>query len=58
MNIAMLTNNYKPFVAGVPIAVERLADGLRAGGHTVYIFAQDYQVKDDVDTEELSLIHM
>lgn len=42
MNIAMLTNNYKPFVAGVPIAVERLADGLRALGHTVYIFAPDY----------------
>lgn len=52
MNIAMLTNNYKPFVAGVPIAVERLADGLRAGGHTVYIFAPDYHVKDDVETEE------
>ena len=42
MNIAMLTNNYKPFVAGVPIAVERLAAGLRAQGHTVYIFAPDY----------------
>lgn len=52
MNIAMLTNNYKPFVAGVPIAVERLADGLRAGGHTVYIFAPDYHVKDDVETKE------
>ena len=41
MKIAMLTNNYKPFVGGVPISVERLAkefeetgtqgDGLRTG---------------------------
>lgn len=47
MNIAMLTNNYKPFVAGVPIAVERLADGLRAQGHTVYIFAPDYHTEEE-----------
>lgn len=52
MNIAMLTNNYKPFVAGVPIAVERLADGLRANGHTVYIFAPDYHMEDAEETSE------
>lgn len=52
MNIAMLTNNYKPFVAGVPIAVERLADGLRANGHTVYIFAPDYHMEDAKETSE------
>jgi glycosyltransferase involved in cell wall biosynthesis len=52
MNIAMLTNNYKPFVAGVPIAVERLAQGLRANGHTVYIFAPDYHMADDEETKE------
>lgn len=26
MRIAMMTNNYKPFVGGVPISIERLAD--------------------------------
>lgn len=31
MKIAMLTNNYKPFVGGVPISVERLAKELKTG---------------------------
>ena len=35
MKIAMLTNNYKPFVGGVPISVERLAKELRKQGHKV-----------------------
>lgn len=39
MKIAMMTNNYKPFVAGVPISVERLAKGLRELGHRVVVFA-------------------
>lgn len=43
MRIAMMTNNYKPFVGGVPISIERLADSLRALGNTVYIFAPDYK---------------
>lgn len=43
MRIAMLTNNYKPFVGGVPISIERLADGLRSLGHEVYIFAPSYE---------------
>ncbi|MGL4737001.1 MAG: glycosyltransferase [Cellulosilyticaceae bacterium] len=42
MRIAMLTNNYKPFVGGVPISIERLSEGLRALGHEVYIFAPTY----------------
>ena len=43
MRIAMLTNNYKPFVGGVPISIERLAVGLRSLGHEVYIFAPSYE---------------
>ena len=39
MKIAMLTNNYKPFIGGVPISIERLANGLEMLGHEVYIFA-------------------
>lgn len=43
MRIAMLTNNYKPFVGGVPISVERLAKGLKNLGQEVYIFAPSYE---------------
>lgn len=43
MKIAMMTNNYKPFVGGVPISVERLAEGLRRQGHEVVVFAPTYQ---------------
>ena len=45
-----MTNNYKPFVGGVPISVEHLAKGLRKKGHEVCIFAPQY--------EGLSLIHI
>lgn len=43
MRIAMMTNNYKPFVAGVPVSVERLAEGLRKQGHEVVVFAPAYR---------------
>lgn len=42
MKIAMMTNNYKPFIAGVPISIERLSEGLRAIGHEVVVFAPSY----------------
>lgn len=47
MRIAMLTNNYKPFVGGVPISIERLSEGLRSLGHEVYIFAPSYEDQED-----------
>lgn len=42
MKIAMMTNNYKPFVAGVPISIERLVLSLRQQGHQVVVFAPSY----------------
>lgn len=42
MKIAMMTNNYKPFVAGVPVSIERLADSLKMLGHEVVVFAPSY----------------
>lgn len=42
MKIAMMTNNYKPFIAGVPLSVERLAESLRNLGHEVVVFAPTY----------------
>ena len=37
MKIAMMTNNYLPFIGGVPISIQRLSDGLRREGHTVTV---------------------
>ncbi|MCM1156521.1 MAG: glycosyltransferase [Roseburia sp.] len=51
MKIAMMTNNYKPFVAGVPISIERLSAGLRADGHEVVVFAPDY--KEQIPEEDV-----
>lgn len=43
MRIAMMTNNYKPFVGGVPISIERLTESLRKAGHEVAVFAPTYE---------------
>ena len=43
MRIALMTNNYKPIMGGVPISIERLARGLEALGHEVTIFAPTYK---------------
>ncbi len=43
MRIALMTNNYKPFLGGVPISVERLKNGLEALGHQVTVFAPTYE---------------
>jgi glycosyltransferase involved in cell wall biosynthesis len=42
MRIAMFTNNYYPFIGGVPISIDRLTRGLRSLGHHVTIFAPEY----------------
>lgn len=47
MRIAMLTNNYKPVVGGVPISIERLSESLRQLGHEVYIFAPTYENQEE-----------
>lgn len=43
MRIAMLTNNYRPFVGGVPISVERQAVELAKQGNHVTVFAPQYE---------------
>lgn len=49
MKIALMTNNYKPFLGGVPISIERLKKGLEALGHQVTVFAPTYdnQINED-----------
>ena len=51
MKIAMLTNNYRPFVGGVPISVERQARELIRLGHEVTVFAPSYGDTEEADRE-------
>ena len=53
MKIAMLTNNYRPFVGGVPISVERQAVGLAKRGNDVTVFAPAYEETKDAAKEQL-----
>lgn len=56
MKIAMLTNNYKPFVGGVPISVERQARELVKRGHEVTVFAPYYDHTEESDGRSLERI--
>ena len=49
MRIALMTNNYKPFMGGVPISIERLKNGLEALGHQVTVFAPTYEEEVEED---------
>lgn len=42
LRTAMFTNNYLPFIGGVPISIERLKRGLTARGHPVMVVAPRY----------------
>lgn len=53
MRIALMTNNYKPFIGGVPISVERLANSLEKQGHRVTVFAPSYQGYTDAAGEHI-----
>lgn len=55
MKIAMMTNNYLPYIAGVPISIQRLSDGLRSLGHEVVIFAPTY--KEQQETQHTVRYH-
>ncbi|MGA1796912.1 MAG: glycosyltransferase, partial [bacterium] len=43
IRVAMFTNNYLPFLGGVPISIYRLYQGLIGMGSAVKIFAPSYQ---------------
>lgn len=42
LQVAMFTNNYLPFIGGVPLSIDRLCRGLRSSGGTVKLFAPAY----------------
>lgn len=47
LNVAMFTNNYLPFIGGVPISIHRLAEALRRRGDRVVVFAPAYPGESD-----------
>lgn len=53
LRVAMFTNNYLPFIGGVPISIERLRRGLAALGDSPLIVAPSY--KDQPESEEAVL---
>lgn len=46
LRVLMVTNNYLPFIGGVPISIERLRRGLVALGHKVMIVSPSYRDQD------------
>ncbi|MBW7470917.1 glycosyltransferase [Marinobacter sp. F4218] len=50
LRVAMFTNNYLPFIGGVPISIERLRRGLEKLGDKLLIVAPRY--KDQPENEE------
>ncbi|WP_462324926.1 glycosyltransferase [Desulfoplanes sp.] len=51
IRVAMFTNNYLPFIGGVPIAIHRLAAVLKKLGHAVLIVAPRYEQKSPTEHE-------
>jgi len=52
LHIAMFTNNYLPFIGGVPLSIDRMASELRRQGHRVFIFAPEYPTNNYEDHED------
>ncbi len=61
LRVAMFTDNYLPFVGGVPISINRLYEGLVEKGCHVKIFAPSYDSGESGDDEGVircqSLVH-
>ena len=53
LRIAMFTNNYLPFIGGVPISIERLWRGLAAMGNAVLLIAPRYRDQPQVEAHVL-----
>lgn len=54
LRVVMMTNNYLPFIGGVPISVERLKRGLEAHGHSVLLVCPSY----GMDTPDSTILRV
>ncbi len=55
LHVAMFTNNYLPFIGGVPLSIDRLCRGLRRLGETVTVFAPTYP-EPSIDPDDGSVV--
>ena len=53
MRVAMFTNNYLPFIGGVPISIERLRRGLEALGDKLLVVAPRYKGQPEAEAHVL-----
>ncbi|WP_166253748.1 glycosyltransferase [Marinobacter salicampi] len=53
LRVAMFTNNYLPFIGGVPISIDRLKRGLEAMGDQVQVVAPTY--RDQPENEQTTV---
>lgn len=53
LRVAMFTNNYLPFIGGVPISIARLKAGLTALGDAVLVVAPRYRKQPERETDVL-----
>ncbi|MFY9399444.1 MAG: glycosyltransferase [Desulfomonilia bacterium] len=51
LRVAMFTNNFLPFIGGVPISIDRLRRGLDALGHRVLVVAPRYESRTETESE-------
>ncbi|HSH85243.1 MAG TPA: glycosyltransferase [Guyparkeria sp.] len=51
LKVAMVTNNFLPFIGGVPISIDRLRRGLEHLSHRVRIIAPSYADQDQQDRD-------
>lgn len=51
--VAMFTNNYRPFIGGVPLSIDRLRLGLKSLGHRVLVIAPEYETRPADDGDSL-----
>ncbi|WP_075881618.1 glycosyltransferase [Vreelandella massiliensis] len=57
LKVAMFTNNYLPFIGGVPISIARLTRGLTALGSRVLVVAPRYPQQTD-EAEETDVLRL
>lgn len=53
LRVAMFTNNYLPFIGGVPISIERLRRGLQASGNATLVVAPRYKEQPEKENHVL-----